>query len=235
MAYARGVEPQAAELVDAAHRARTFVEYERDALALIRGVIRADAAFIVRAHGLGLGAYGVRSEIVHACRHRWPVYGEELSAVFDVARRMGGVTVDVDVLGDDLRKTRVFREFIGPHDGRCTLVGILAFGGDVFGTIALGRRRGGYGAAERERLAALLPALSVCEAAMQRRDEAWATLTEREREVVRGLRLGYTNGEIAVSLGTSVNTVRNQMRSVFRKLGATTRAEAVALSLGYGA
>jgi DNA-binding CsgD family transcriptional regulator len=70
---------------------------------------------------------------------------------------------------------------------------------------------------------------------MRRRNDAWATLTEREREVVRGLRLGYTNGEIAASLGTSVNTVRNQMRSVFRKLGATTRAEAVALSLGYGA
>jgi len=228
------VETQAADLIDVAHRARTFVEYERDVLALIRSVIPAAAAFIVRAHGPGLGAYGIRSEIAHACRHRWSVYGEELSAVFDDARSKGGVTVDVDVLGDDLRKTRVFREFIAPHDGRCTLVGVLAVGGDALGTIALGRTGGGYGARDRERFAALLPALSVCDAAMQRRNEAWTTLTEREREVVRGLRLGYTNGEIAASLGTSVNTVRNQLRSVFRKLGATTRAEAVALSLGHG-
>jgi DNA-binding CsgD family transcriptional regulator len=45
------------------------------------------------------------------------------------------------------------------------------------------------------------------------------------------LQLGYTNAEIALACGTSPATARNQLSSVFRKLGASTRAEAVALAL----
>ncbi len=52
---------------------------------------------------------------------------------------------------------------------------------------------------------------------------------------VLGARFHETaNAEIARALGTSVNTVRNQLRGLFRKLGASTRAEAIALSLGHG-
>lgn len=232
--YTGSMEGPAARVVAAAHRARTFVEYERDVLSIVRSIVRSDVAFMVRPGGLGPGSHGVRPEVARACRPRWRVYGEELSVVFDDARACGGVTVDVEVLGDDLREKRVFREFMRPHGGRCTLLGIVALGDDVLGTVALGRTRADYSARDRDGLASFLPVLSVCDAAMRRRSETWATLTKREREVVRGLRLGYTNGEIATALGTSVNTVRNQMRSVFRKLGATTRAEAVALSLGHG-
>jgi DNA-binding CsgD family transcriptional regulator len=59
-------------------------------------------------------------------------------------------------------------------------------------------------------------------------------LTAREREVLSYLRLGYTNREIAAACGTSPRTVRNQLSTVFEKLGAATRAEAVAISLGHG-
>ena len=43
--------------------------------------------------------------------------------------------------------------------------------------------------------------------------------------------LGYSNQEIAKACETSINTVRNQLQSMYRKLGATTRAEAVGLAL----
>lgn len=46
------------------------------------------------------------------------------------------------------------------------------------------------------------------------------------------LQLGLQNREIAEALGSSPHTVRNQLASAFRKLGASTRSEAVALLLG---
>jgi DNA-binding NarL/FixJ family response regulator len=45
------------------------------------------------------------------------------------------------------------------------------------------------------------------------------------------LQLGYTNPEIARVLGTSPNTVRNQVSSLLAKVGATNRAELVGLTV----
>jgi DNA-binding CsgD family transcriptional regulator len=60
-------------------------------------------------------------------------------------------------------------------------------------------------------------------------------LTQRESEalalVVRGLR----NQEIADALFLGVNTVKTHLKSLYRKLGARNRAEAVALALADGA
>src|SRR5262249_40151200 len=56
-----------------------------------------------------------------------------------------------------------------------------------------------------------------------------AKLSRREREVTELLTLGFTNPEIALALSSSVNTVRNQVASIFRKAGASTRAELVGI------
>jgi DNA-binding NarL/FixJ family response regulator len=44
-------------------------------------------------------------------------------------------------------------------------------------------------------------------------------LTPREADVLDQLQLGRSNGEIAVALSVSIETVRTHARSVFRKLG----------------
>jgi DNA-binding CsgD family transcriptional regulator len=54
-------------------------------------------------------------------------------------------------------------------------------------------------------------------------------LSPREREVAGLLRHGLTNREIADALRTSVFTVRNQVSSIFAKLGVAGRAELVSL------
>jgi LuxR family maltose regulon positive regulatory protein len=61
-----------------------------------------------------------------------------------------------------------------------------------------------------------------------RRVEAAAPLTERELVVLRLLPSRLSNREIARELYVSVNTVRTHAQAVHRKLGAATRAEAVA-------
>ena len=55
-------------------------------------------------------------------------------------------------------------------------------------------------------------------------------LTPREADVLDQLQLGRSNGEIAVALGVSVETVRTHARAVFRKLGVHSRRELSGLS-----
>jgi LuxR family maltose regulon positive regulatory protein len=57
--------------------------------------------------------------------------------------------------------------------------------------------------------------------------EAATPLTERERAVLR-LPTRLSNREIGRELYVSVNTVRSQVRAIYRKLEVTSRAEAVA-------
>ncbi len=55
-------------------------------------------------------------------------------------------------------------------------------------------------------------------------------LSAREREVLRALAGGLTTKEIAGALGITERTVKFHITSLFNKLGATTRAQAVALA-----
>lgn len=53
-------------------------------------------------------------------------------------------------------------------------------------------------------------------------------LTRRERVVLAELAEDVTLEEIATRLFVTRNTVKSQVRSVYRKIGVSTRAEAVA-------
>lgn len=58
--------------------------------------------------------------------------------------------------------------------------------------------------------------------------EARTLLTPRETQVLDAIADGLTNKAIARRLGISLHTVKFHVESLFRKLGAGTRAEAVA-------
>jgi ATP/maltotriose-dependent transcriptional regulator MalT len=60
------------------------------------------------------------------------------------------------------------------------------------------------------------------------RIEAATPVTERELAVLRLLPTQLSSREIAQELSVSVNTVRSQVQAIYRKLQASTRAEAVA-------
>jgi DNA-binding CsgD family transcriptional regulator len=60
------------------------------------------------------------------------------------------------------------------------------------------------------------------------------SLSARERDVVRLVSLGSTGPEIADELQVAHNTVRTHVRNAMTKLGARSRAQLVAMSLGDG-
>lgn len=62
--------------------------------------------------------------------------------------------------------------------------------------------------------------------------EPGAPLSEREEEVMRWVRLGKTNSEIADILHLSTFTVKNHMRRIYKKLNAMNRAQAVSRAGG---
>ena len=59
-------------------------------------------------------------------------------------------------------------------------------------------------------------------------------LTPRESEILNLLAAGLGNKEIAWQLGISDHTVKYHVASIFNKLGASTRAEAVAIGIRQG-
>ena len=92
------------------------------------------------------------------------------------------------------------------------------------------------GASEGRLLCDLLPALhdAVCRVvgslgAQDRLEENFAALTERERDVVRWLRLGKTNAQIASRVGMSESTVKHYLTGIFEKLEVLNRAQLVRL------
>ncbi|MCD7946829.1 MAG: LuxR C-terminal-related transcriptional regulator [Oscillospiraceae bacterium] len=59
-------------------------------------------------------------------------------------------------------------------------------------------------------------------------------LTNREMDVLRALALGLTREEIAASQYISINTVKTFTRSIYTKLNAANRAEAVSIAISRG-
>jgi DNA-binding CsgD family transcriptional regulator len=61
---------------------------------------------------------------------------------------------------------------------------------------------------------------------------ASSELTPREREVLRWLATGKTDGEIAALLSLSPRTVQKHLEHIYVKLGVETRTSAVTRALG---
>jgi len=66
------------------------------------------------------------------------------------------------------------------------------------------------------------------------RQETEPVLTERELDVLRLVAAGFSNKEIAVHLYVGVSTVKTHLDDVYRKLGVSDRAHAVAVALRTG-
>jgi NarL family two-component system response regulator YdfI len=79
-----------------------------------------------------------------------------------------------------------------------------------------------------------VPAFPAIQPASQALAELPEPLTRREREVLQMLAAGLANKEIAARLNISDHTAKFHVAAILGKLGAATRAEAVALGIRRG-
>ncbi|HEX4339304.1 MAG TPA: response regulator transcription factor [Polyangiaceae bacterium] len=56
-------------------------------------------------------------------------------------------------------------------------------------------------------------------------------LTERQREILKHLANGHSYDDIGLALNLSVNTVRSHVRTIYERLGASTKVEAVVAAI----
>lgn len=56
-------------------------------------------------------------------------------------------------------------------------------------------------------------------------------LTERQKSILDSMARGLTDADIALQLSLSVNSVREHVTTIYAKIGAANRAEAVAIAL----
>ncbi len=61
------------------------------------------------------------------------------------------------------------------------------------------------------------------------RERPRPNLTEREKEILRLVCDGLTNAEIATSLHVSRETVKSELKRIFRKIGVGNRTQAAVL------
>lgn len=180
-----------------------------------------------------LASLGFDAEVRRACARRWFVYLGELQPMAHAAVR--GVASDRDAFSAGQRaKKAIYTEFVWPQGDRETHAVYLSLRSRPLAALSLGRRAGAGSSSARVELARLLPALSLAVAASgcgPVGSVRGVHLTPQERQVQRGIEAGLSNPEIALSCGSSVNTVRNQVASLLQKLDLGSRTQLAALGL----
>lgn len=181
---------------------------DRDAGSSVVGCIgRARVELMRGRHGAALQQLRPLSGSLMSTRQRAEASALEAAALlrFSTERRAAAV---VDHLGAMLQHSRL-------------LLPLALLPASDLVRVSAALTTGGYGdLVAHERLRSLLYDL-----------EAEDPLTPRETAVLATLLEHPSHAAIAARLNVSVNTVKSQLRSVYRKLGVKTRDEAIALAL----
>jgi DNA-binding CsgD family transcriptional regulator len=241
----QGPEPHrdAGLILELACAAKDRGSFQRQVLGVLDDAIGFTGAFFM-GYGptAGVGApaspdlvtAGVGSGYAAKMACRSPCYEREIAPLKDYALAHGGVAVDTQVLGAAATRTCYYDELVRPAGGGHSLLCYLDLRGAPRGLLMLGREsRNPFRRRDLDRLRAMRGALALAISSFAQSSIAEGlALTTREREIGDLLLLGHTNRDIALALGTSPNTVRNQLAALFRKAEVSTRAELVGRLLG---
>jgi DNA-binding CsgD family transcriptional regulator len=179
------------------------------------------------------------------CREAWANNGArymvEGRPVLEAAIARSGVISDREVLSARERdRMSFYQEYLRPLGAApSSVLFVVQSGRSIAQVLSITRSATSFRSSELEALRLLLPSLSVAARVFPGVPPppaipARSPLTTRETEIGELLVRGLQNAEIAACLGTSKNTVRNQIRHLFRKVDVSTRAELVAVVLANG-
>jgi DNA-binding CsgD family transcriptional regulator len=234
----------ARDVVAASTQLGSAPAYRSWALRRLRSAASFDSAvYVPLSHPQGGPASLNRDEPETARYHglfvaRPAYYGPSLEKGRLVADANGGVYVDTLVYSARERDALpFFADIVRPQKIRSQIVLMVSFHGRSRGSIHLCRHGSGtpFSPEDAAVLRQLVPALALAQAAFdvgvgagRATEVAQDRLTERELTVARLVARGFHNRDIAALLGTSPNTVRNQLAVIFRKLRIRGRAELAA-------
>jgi DNA-binding CsgD family transcriptional regulator len=169
---------------------------------------------------------------------RFQRYAADYMAEIDLnelSRLTGGHAVmDSEVFSAQRREQlRIYREFLAPHGARGYGMRSWLFEGQFFFVLIAKRPSlGGIGDEELRALDALVSVIALGEALHasskvrpDQRATMLARVTRAEQRVISLAQRGLTNAEIGRLTGTQSRTIRNQLSSIYRKLGVNNRTE----------
>lgn len=239
------------ELIDLASAQSASLEFRRQVLAWCERHVGSDQAAVGGPGDLQLTEHATSSDevCVATCRmwQQFDAYAGTLAPLLSAARDQLGAVQDTAVLDQRAHAHRRFyREVIAPTGAQVLALAPLCVGGTVIGILGLGRARAGSSFGEDQlqllgRAAQVIAMGDMLRRQPERRQRAaqdvvadlrgqlsdQPPLSPREREIVDLVTLGLTNAQVAMALGTSPNTVRKQLVSIFRKVQVASRAELV--------
>jgi DNA-binding CsgD family transcriptional regulator len=146
--------------------------------------------------------------------------------------------------GWERRRLAIYREVFLPQRATSVIAAAITYRGRDLACVILKRhgrhgQRKPFGSGDANALASLVGTVALLDAGFQSLSApaaqrsgsptVLARLAHREMEVASLAGRGMTNVEIAELLGTSCETVKKQMRSIFAKVGVSNRAELAAM------
>jgi len=224
-----------AELAARARGLRNVGEFRTHALEVCRRLVAFDRAVFT-----GFGPHEPAAvvdvdqeglESIAQCERNHRRYTGDIRPVLEAGLRHGGC-IDWQIYSSrDRRELPIFCEIVRPQRVVWTLILIPRWRSDILGMVRLERGRGrAFATSDLERALSLLPTVELGLAAFRSVAPGLAgtplpRLSPREAEVAHHVGRGLTTGQIALVLGTSPLTVRNQLSRIFDKAKVASRTE----------
>jgi DNA-binding CsgD family transcriptional regulator len=225
-----------------------LVPFRRAVLERLRRDVPFDAAifhaFSPRVPLSTAALVGLAPDALAAAQPGWDALAVELAPMRELANRHGAAGDREAFPEGTASRARFLRLVARPFRMRRMAMVHLAVRGTVRSAIAL-FSRGSEAFDDRAiaLLAALAPTIALADALLVADSDAPRAaarvalrcedgrLTARQRGIVEHVAMGHTNEQIAAGLGLSPSTVRNHLAEVFRRLGASNRADLVRLAV----
>lgn len=173
---------------------------------------------------------GIEPHELDLLEANWARYSREIAPLIDRMRECGAAW-DKEVFGTQWEQLPFYDEVARPMKLHSNLLVDVSLPHSSRGFLLLGRGASReFDEPDIERIRQLRPALCVSDVAMRSaRSEVTSQLDETEQEIVKCVRLGYTNRQTAIAIGMSPFTVRNRLSELYTRFGVGSRAELIGI------
>ncbi len=237
-----------ADLLRLATEAEALVPFRRAVLERLAREVPFDAAlfhaFSPRVPMDSAALFGLDPAVIAASARSWDALSVELGALRELANQHGVATDRQAFPAESKGRERFVRLVVRPFRMQSMAMVHLVVRGRVESAIGLfGKKEDAFQDAHVALLREIAPIVALGDALLVRETDApRATvpvrlacadgrLTPRQRVIVEHVALGHTNDQIASALALSPNTLRNHLAEIFRRLGASNRADLVRLAV----